>query len=70
MDDAALQVRLDAIERRQYAIIALIVLPYVVGAVGVVVGSVGVESAMVGGLVAVVVVFAAFVVYGYQANRS
>lgn len=66
MDDTALQERLRAIERRQYLVIALLVVPYLVGAAELF----GYWSTTVIGVALVIVGLALLVVRRRQQPRS
>lgn len=69
MNEAALQRRLDAIERRQRLVLALLVLPYLTVGVSLLVGAFDVGSLVVA-IIGVVMLLVVAVLYsGYRARR-
>jgi hypothetical protein len=69
MDEAALHRRLDAIERRQYLVLALLVLPYLVGGLSLLVGAVEAGTLVAAGIGAVLLVFLGLLYAGYRARQ-
>ena len=72
MDESALHRRLDAIQRRQYLILALLVVPYLIGVASFLLRGVSVSAGtlVLAGVGVVVACFAALLYVGYRARQS
>ena len=68
MDDA-LQHRLDAIERRQYLILAVVILPYLFAAGRFLLQTFGVTALLAAGVGCVMLLFTGAVYIGYLAHQ-
>jgi hypothetical protein len=71
MDESALHRRLDAIERRQYLILAVLVVPYLIGAASFLVRGFDLDAGtlVVAGVGVVFACFLALVYAGYRARQ-
>jgi heme A synthase len=69
MDESALHRRLDAIERRQYLILGLLVVPYLIGVASFLLRGFDAGTLVLAGVGVVVACFLALVYAGYRARQ-